>query len=210
MTLKSAYKALIHVFFDVPNSSFGDHKIGNTVGSLYMVSISDTITTLLENTISRFPECQFDCNRHPPAVRSERSIRAWHQGWSRPRSTHDMVVSPHHLTRFGHYFAISALYRRFSLNSCSPNEDFRRSNKHSGTNFMLPKRRFWTVENVWVRAFVSTFHTHKYSIWAKSDENCLQKVLPTYFSTFQNLRLGSINFQSTLQMNVAQIEYSRM
>jgi hypothetical protein len=57
---------------------------------------------------------------------------------------------------------------------CSPNEDFGPS------------------KNMWVRAFVSTFHTHKYSIWAKRDENFLQKVLPTYFSTFQNLRLASI------------------
>ncbi len=47
---------------------------------------------------------------------------------------------------------------------------------------------------MWVRAFVSTFHTLKYSIWAKSDENLLQNALPTYFSTFQNHRLGSINF----------------
>jgi hypothetical protein len=45
---------------------------------------------------------------------------------------------------------------------------------------------------MWIRPFVSTFHTLKYSIWAKSDENFLQKVLPTYFSTVHNLRLGSI------------------
>jgi hypothetical protein len=45
-----------------------------------------------------------------------------------------------------------------------------------------------------VRAFVRTFHTPKYSTWAKSDEKCLQNALPTYFSTFTNLRLGSINF----------------
>ncbi len=77
---------------------------------------------------------------------------------------------------------------------CSPNEDFGPS------------------KNMWVRAFVSTFHTHKYSIWAKSDENFLQNVLPTYFSTFQNLRLGSIHFTNfmlpkrrfwTVEQNVA-------
>ena len=51
-------------------------------------------------------------------------------------------------------------------------------------DFMLPKP--------WVRHFVSTFHTLKYSIWAKSDENSLRNALPTYFSTFQNLRLGTI------------------
>ncbi len=47
---------------------------------------------------------------------------------------------------------------------------------------------------MWVRAFVSTFHTPKcsicHSIWAKSDEKCLQHALPTYFSTFPNLRFG--------------------
>jgi hypothetical protein len=48
---------------------------------------------------------------------------------------------------------------------------------------------------MWIRPFVSTFHTLKYSIWAKSDENFLQKVLPTYFSTVHNLRLGSINLE---------------
>jgi hypothetical protein len=58
---------------------------------------------------------------------------------------------------------------------CSPNEDFR------------------TSKNMWVRPVVSTFHTPNYSIWAKSDEKCLQQVLPTYFATFKNLRLGSIN-----------------
>ncbi len=94
--------------------------------------------------------------------------------------------------------------------------------------FMFPKRRFGKAESIlwspnedfgtskktWVRHFVSTFHTLKYSIWAKSDENLLQNALPTYFSTFQNLRLGTINsgthFQSTFQMKVAQIEYSRI
>ena len=45
---------------------------------------------------------------------------------------------------------------------------------------------------MWVRPFLRTFHTPKHSIWAKSDENFLQKVLPTYFSTFQNLRLVTI------------------
>ncbi len=47
---------------------------------------------------------------------------------------------------------------------------------------------------MWVMHFVSGFHNPKYSIWAKSDENLLQNALPTYFSTFQNLRLGSICF----------------
>ena len=59
---------------------------------------------------------------------------------------------------------------------CSPNEDF------------------GTWKKMWVRAFVSTFHTLKYSIWAESDEKCLQNVSSTYFSTFRNLRLGTINF----------------
>ncbi len=58
---------------------------------------------------------------------------------------------------------------------CSPNEDF------------------GTSKNMWVIAFVSTFHTPKCPIWAESDEKCLQNVLPTYFSTVRNLRLGSIN-----------------
>ncbi len=61
-------------------------------------------------------------------------------------------------------------------NLCSPNEDFGPS------------------KNMWVRPFVSTFHTPKYSIWAKSDEKCLQNALPTYFETVRNLRLGSIKF----------------
>ncbi len=52
-------------------------------------------------------------------------------------------------------------------------------------------------KNMWVRAFVITFHTPKYSIWAESDEKFLQNVLPAYFSTFPNLRLGSIIFKST-------------
>ena len=46
--------------------------------------------------------------------------------------------------------------------------------------------------------FVSTFHTPSYSLWAKSDEKCLQNVLDEYFSTFQNLRLGSINFANII------------
>ena len=59
-------------------------------------------------------------------------------------------------------------------------------------NIWLPNEDFGPSKNMWVRAFVSTFHTPKYSIGAKSDEMCLQKLLPTYFSTFPNLRLGSI------------------
>ena len=42
-------------------------------------------------------------------------------------------------------------------------------------------KNFGTSKNMLVRPFVSTFHTPKYSIWAKNDEKCLQKVLPTYF-----------------------------
>ena len=57
---------------------------------------------------------------------------------------------------------------------CSPNEDF------------------GTSKNIRARRFVSSFHTPDYSIWAKRDEKSLQNVLPEYFSTFQNLRLGSI------------------
>ena len=49
---------------------------------------------------------------------------------------------------------------------CSPNEDF------------------GTVKNVSAGHFVSTFHTLDYSIWANSDEKCLQNVLLEYFSTF--------------------------
>ena len=56
-----------------------------------------------------------------------------------------------------------------------------------------PNEDFHSSKNRCSRVFVSTFHTPNYSIWAKSDEKCLQKVLPKYFSTFQNLRLGSIN-----------------
>ncbi len=66
---------------------------------------------------------------------------------------------------------------------------------------MLPKRRFWTVENVWVRTFVSTFHTPKCSIRDKSDEKFLQSVLPTYFSTVQNLRLGSIKLVTSFDFD---------
>ena len=43
-----------------------------------------------------------------------------------------------------------------------------------------------------LRPFVSTFHTPNCFIWAKSDEKWLQKGLTHLFSTFQNLRLGSI------------------
>ncbi len=52
----------------------------------------------------------------------------------------------------------------------------------------MPKNRL-------VRPFVSTFHTPNYSIWAKRNENFSQNVLPAYFSTFQNLRLGTIKSQ---------------
>ena len=48
---------------------------------------------------------------------------------------------------------------------------------------------------MWVRPFVSTFHTQNDFILVKSDEQCLQKALPTHFSMFQN-RLGTINFES--------------
>ena len=77
---------------------------------------------------------------------------------------------------------------------CSPNEDFGPS------------------KNMWVRAFVSTFHTPSALFGLRVMKNALptylstvqnlrlgsikflQNVLPTYFSTVQNLRLGSIKF----------------
>jgi len=66
---------------------------------------------------------------------------------------------------------------------------------------MLTKRRFWTAElsvafaflkhfygpidsphedfgtskPMWVRPFVSTFHTRNYSIWSKCDDNCFKR-----------------------------------
>ncbi len=42
----------------------------------------------------------------------------------------------------------------------------------------------------------------KYSIWAKSDEKCLQNVLPTYLSTFLNLRLGGIKWYENVDKNL--------
>ena len=59
-------------------------------------------------------------------------------------------------------------------------------------NFMLPKRRFGTVENMWVRPFVRSFHHFqpKQSTWEY--EKCYKKLLPTDVSTVQNLRLGTI------------------
>jgi len=70
---------------------------------------------------------------------------------------------------------------------------WRLSKKGEEWHTAVPNEDFEMSKNMWVRPFVSTSHTINYSIWAKSDENCLQKVLPTYFSTFQNRRLGSIN-----------------
>ncbi len=49
----------------------------------------------------------------------------------------------------------------------------------------FPNEDFGPSKNMWVRHFVRTFHTPKYSIWAKSDEKCTK-------CTVQNLRLGSI------------------
>ena len=51
---------------------------------------------------------------------------------------------------------------------------------------------FWNVEKCVGQTFRKHFHTTNYSIWGKSDEELLQHVLPTHFSTFQNLHLGSI------------------
>ena len=50
-------------------------------------------------------------------------------------------------------------------------------------------------KNTLVRAFVSIFHhfSPKKSSWEY--EKCLQKLFPTYFSTFQNLRLGAIKLR---------------
>ena len=62
------------------------------------------------------------------------------------------------------------------------------------TILWLPNEDFGTSKNIRASLFVSTFHTPCYSIWAKCDTNYLQKDLSEYFSTFQNLRLGSINF----------------
>ena len=59
-------------------------------------------------------------------------------------------------------------------------------------NLWLPNEDFGTSKNIRERHFVSNFHTPDYSIWAKRDENCLQNVVPEYFPTIQNLRLGSI------------------
>ncbi len=43
---------------------------------------------------------------------------------------------------------------------------------------MAPKRRFGTSKKMWVRHFVSSFHTSKYYFMAKIDEKCLQNALP--------------------------------
>jgi hypothetical protein len=56
----------------------------------------------------------------------------------------------------------------------------------------VPNEDFGMSKNMCSRSFVSTFHTLNYSIWAKSSSKCLQNFWGTYFSTFQNLRLGSI------------------
>ncbi len=53
--------------------------------------------------------------------------------------------------------------RANSNNLCSPNEDL------------------GTSKDMWVRAFVSTFHTPKCSIWPKSDEKVLTKGLTHIF-----------------------------
>ena len=57
-----------------------------------------------------------------------------------------------------------------------------------------PNEDFGTSKNMLVRPFVSTFHAPKYSIWAKSDEKCLQNVVPTYCSTFQKSSFGEHRF----------------
>ncbi len=62
------------------------------------------------------------------------------------------------------------------------------------TTLWLPNEDFGMSKNMCSRPFVSTFHTLNYSIWSKSSSKCLQNVWGTYFSTYQNLRLGSINF----------------
>ena len=49
----------------------------------------------------------------------------------------------------------------------------------------LPNEDFGTSKNRLVIHSVGTFHT-------KRDEKCVKNVLPTYFSTFNNLRLGAI------------------
>ncbi len=94
--------------------------------------------------------------------------------------------------------------------------------------FRTPIRRFWTVEihghqtkifksqKMWVMPFASTFHTPKYSFWAKSDVKCLQKdFIHLFFDFFQTFRLGSISlcgyywviYCKQFISLVAQIEY---
>jgi hypothetical protein len=71
-------------------------------------------------------------------------------------------------------------------------KEVRKIDNNKSNDLCSPNEDFGTSKNIWVRPFVSTFHTQNYSIWAKSDEKCLQKVLPNTFSTFQNLLLGSM------------------
>ena len=79
----------------------------------------------------------------------------------------------------------SGMLWSFVTTLCSPNEDF-------GTTKNSSMGRFW-----------STFHTNECYIWAKRDEKYFKNDPSNYFSTFQNLRLGSINFARWLQKIVA-------
>ena len=51
-------------------------------------------------------------------------------------------------------------------NLYSPNDDFGRMNEHSGTYFILPKRRIWKAEQTLGTYFQGTFHIREYWVWA--------------------------------------------
>jgi hypothetical protein len=68
-----------------------------------------------------------------------------------------------------------------------------------------PNEDFGTSKHPLVRAFVSTFHTPKYSIWAKSDENFMlpkrrfwkieQSVAYAFLKYFSRGRVLVLGFQ---------------
>jgi hypothetical protein len=92
-----------------------------------------------------------------------------------------------------HYMRSSFIYIVIML--WLPNEDFGRrkifvweGGKFLSNEDLAPSKR------VWVRPLVRTFHTLEHSIWAKSDEKFVQKLLPKYVSTVQKSSFGEHQF----------------
>ncbi len=73
-------------------------------------------------------------------------------------------------------------------------------------NFMLPKRRFWKSDERLGTHFRSTFQRGEYSILATLLWNYFENAFQNVRSDFQNLRLGSINFERWLQKIVAKCD----